>query len=388
MTKLTSPCDSSLPTLRAMPHRPKYFAPLSIAAYLTWLAIATEPALKLWQGGWPPSAWMLLGFAALCAVPALFVWREANRSLQARRRLTLLQIPAALLSFAVFGDGMQPVLLILVAAQAAALFSARQALLWMAAANGVLLALMLARYPLTSALAAALSYIGFQCFAAFTTRAMADAQNARDEAQHINAELLATRALLAEGARAEERLHLSRELHDVAGHKLTALKLQLGLCAAGNTESSAALLASRQLADELLNDVRGVVGALRAHEGVDLHAALTALAESIPVPRIALVLAADARPADFARAQALLRAAQEGVTNALRHAGASTLRIELSRTVDGLQLRVQDNGCGPVGSTPGNGLTGLRERLAAVGGALHLVAAAGGGSCLTATVPA
>ncbi len=371
-----------------MPHQPNHFAPLSIAAYLTWLAIAIEPLLKLWRAGWPPSAGMLAGFTALCAVLLLLLSREASHSLRARQHLTLAQIPAALLSFSVFGDGLQPVLLILIAAQAAALFDTRGLVLLMTAANAVLMAQMLLRYPPTTALVGGLSYLGFQCFAAIAVRAMADAQQARDEAQRINAELLATRVLLAEGARAEERLHLSRELHDVAGHKLTALKLQLGLCVAGSGDAGAALDASRQLADELLSDVRAVVGALRAHDGVDLHAALTTLAASIPSPRISLALADDARPADFARAQALLRAAQEGVTNALRHAAANTLHIELARDNGVLRLSVIDNGRGHGRSTAGNGLTGLQERLAAVGGTLHLGAAAQGGSRLTATVPA
>ena len=370
-----------------MSHRPEYFAPLNLAAYLTWLAVATEPVL-LWRGNWPPSLLTLMGLVGLCAVLLLFVAREASAQRPVRQALTLAQLPAALLSFAAFHDGLQPILLILIAAQAAALFSTRRLLLLMAFANGLLVLLMLREWSPLRTLVSALAYGGFQCFAAITVRALADAQTARDAAQGINAELLATRALLAEGARAEERLHLSRELHDVAGHKLTALKLQLGLCAQGSGEAAAALAASRQLADELLSDVRGVVGALRAHDGVDLHAALGALAASIPRPRITLTLADEARPADFARAQALLRAAQEGVTNALRHAGASALHIELAREPGGLRLCVTDNGRGAALSRPGNGLTGLRERLAAVGGTLQLDAVTGGGSCLSATVPA
>ncbi|MES2682998.1 MAG: histidine kinase [Pseudomonadota bacterium] len=370
-----------------MPHRPDHFAPLSLAAYVTWLAVATEPVVAFWRGGWPPGLLMLAGLAGLMAVLLLFILREASAERRRQQALTMAQLPAALIAFAAFRDGTQPILLILITAQAAALFSTRRLLGLMAVANGLLVLLMLEQWSFTRTLVSATAYIGFQCFAAITVRAMAEAQAARDAAQAINAELLATRALLAEGARAEERLHLSRELHDVAGHKLTALKLQLGLCAPGSGEASAALAASRQLADELLSDVRGVVGALRAHDGVDLHAALTALAASIPSPRITLALADDARPADFARAQALLRAAQEGVTNALRHAGASRLHIALRREGSALHLCVSDNGRGPGSSAPGHGLTGLQERLAAVGGRAQLQALADGGSCLTATVP-
>lgn len=371
-----------------MRHAPQHFAPLNLAAYLTWLAVAAVPMVMLWRAGWPPSAALLTGAMALGLVPLLFVAREASRSTRRAQALTLAQVPAALLAFAVFRDGALPVLLILVAAQAGFLFSTRTTVLLMALSNLALLALMLMEWSLLRALVTLATYVGFQCFAGLTAHALTAAATARDDAQRINAELLATRALLAEGARAEERLHLSRELHDVAGHKLTALKLQLGLCASGGDAAGDALAASRQLADELLADVRGVVGALRAHEGVDLHAALTALAASIPSPRITLALADDARPADFARAQALLRAAQEGVTNALRHAGASTLHIALVREAAALRLVVRDNGRGPGRSEPGHGLMGLRERLAAVDGTLRLEALPEGGSALIATVPA
>lgn len=370
-----------------MPTAPQFFSPLAIAAYLTWLAVMAEPALRLWHEGWPPRAQTLAGVLAVLLLLVLFVAREASARQRRRQWLVLAQIPAALLAFAVFRDGLLPVLMILVAAQMATLFPPRHALPLLAAANLGLIALMLATWPLPRALVSAAAYVGFQCFAAFTAQALAAAQAAHGEARRINAELLATRALLAEGARAEERLHLSRELHDLAGHKLTALKLQLAVCAPDGAETPA-LAACRQLADELLADVRGVVGALRAHEGVDLHRALTALAEAIPGARIALDLADSARPADFARAQALLRSAQEGVTNALRHAAADSLRIRLAHEADLLRLQVEDDGRGPGQSRPGNGLTGLAERLAAVGGSLHFGARPGGGSVLTATVPA
>ena len=371
-----------------MPKTHGLLAPLSLAAYLTWLAIATPPLLALHSGKLALDATRLAGLAGLATVLLLFVWREWRTpaaSLCSRQWLAAAQAPAALLACHAFHDGIQPVLLVLVAAQVATLFSPRGALLLLLPANAALMALLLGMYPLPQALVSAAAYAGFQLFAAISTQALAAAQAARDEAQRINAELLATRAMLAEAARAEERLHLSHELHDVAGHKLTALKLQLGLAAAGQ---AAALAACRQLADELLGDVRGVVGALRAHEGVDLHASLAALAEGIPQPHIALQLAADARPADFARAQALLRAAQEGVTNALRHAGARQLQIALRREGATLQLSVVDDGRGSAGAAPGNGLKGLQERLAAVGGSLHFGAHAQGGSQLTACVPA
>src|SRR6185295_615600 len=82
-----------------------------------------------------------------------------------------------------------------------------------------------------------LAYIGFQIFAALTAWYAKSAERTTKELQETNAHLLATRSLLEESARDGERLRLARELHDVAGHKLTALKLNLSVlkrdCGAG-----------------------------------------------------------------------------------------------------------------------------------------------------------
>src|SRR6185436_8690822 len=106
-------------------------------------------------------------------------------------------------------------------------------------------------------------YLGFQAFAMVTCHAITQAFEARDTAQQINAELLATRKLLGEAVRNEERLRLSRELHDVAGHKLTALKMQLALLQRQAPAVAGALAEGERLAGELLSDIRGVVTALR-----------------------------------------------------------------------------------------------------------------------------
>lgn len=95
--------------------------------------------------------------------------------------------------------------------------------------------------------------------------------------------------MLAESARDGERLRLSRELHDVSGHKLTAMKLNLALLAQNPALACRSEFATtRGLADELLSDLRGVVSQLRRYDGIDIKEALTRLAEIFPVPRVHL----------------------------------------------------------------------------------------------------
>jgi signal transduction histidine kinase len=144
-----------------------------------------------------------------------------------------------------------------------------------------------------------------------------------------------------------------------------------------------------KLADELLNDIRAVVSALRQDDAIDLRGALMALDPAVASVSVKFDLEPDAIVTDIAKAEALLRCAQEGLTNALRHGGATEIRIALSRREQELVLCVEDNGVGYGSSAPtaGNGLTGLRERLEEFQGVLSLDRRAPRGCILRAVLP-
>ena len=371
------------------------FSPLSVAALLTWAAIVSGPWVWLWQRAAPVTVAESAGIAAQWLMLALFVWHtraEARPEQPARNGARVIgQMLTALAACAAFDDGAQPVLLVLVASQAALVWNGRTLALLLLLMNAALLGIVLLHKPHASLLRIGmvlLAYGGFQLFAVVVAGYARKAEIARDEALRLNAELHATRELLAYGARADERLRLSRELHDVAGHKLTALKLQLALFERrADPALKPALTALHALADELLADVRAVVSTLRHHEGIDLHAALTALAQAFVQPRVTVTLDERARAPGIARAEALLRVAQEALANAARHSRASEVALHLGAHDDGLRLQVRDNGIGLATVREGNGLTGMRERLTALGGRLHIESAPGGGLCLTATLP-
>ena len=137
-----------------------------------------------------------------------------------------------------------------------------------------------------------LAYLGFQLFAALTAWYARRAEQTAEDLQQTNAHLLATRSLLEESARDHERLRLARELHDVAGHKLTALKLNLtALERSDDHGAQPSIKVASQLATELLDDIRGVVAQIRQHDGLDLRQALTQLIAPLPSPRIHLTCA-------------------------------------------------------------------------------------------------
>jgi len=367
-------------------------APLSLAAYITWLAVALNPISEVIRGRLrldDPAT--LLGLVGLFAQLALFIARARclNNDSQRIRLLVLAQSVAALVAIRCLPNSDSiAVLLIIVAAQLSAVFTSRAALLWILLNNVFFAGLLMTRGHLISSLPTLFSIIGFQAFAALTTTYARRAENARDALGSINAELLATRRLLLESARGEERLRLSRELHDVAGHKLTALKLQLRMAERDIPEGQRPVLADCvRLADELLADVRGMVDTLRAHDGIDLHAALAALVPSLLRPTVRLELAPEARVPRLDQAQALLRCAQEGLTNALRHSNAANVVLRLSASGQEIELQIEDDGQASALPVFGNGLTGMRERLAGLGGRLVIDLLDAGGLRLRVLLP-
>jgi signal transduction histidine kinase len=224
---------------------------------------------------------------------------------------------------------------------------------------------------------------------AFMSGVVALRQNeARDQLRKVNSELRATQALLADNTRIAERVRIARDLHDVVGHHLTALTLNLEV--ATHLVDGKALEHVQQahsLAKLLLADVREVVSEMRLDDKVDLAAALRTLVSGMPEPRIHLDLPLAEAPTDPRRAQVLLRCAQEMITNSVRHARAENLWIGLAHDSGGVTLTARDDGKGVREVELGNGLTGMNERLHNLGGTLDVQSAPGAGFRLTAWVP-
>lgn len=190
-----------------------------------------------------------------------------------------------------------------------------------------------------------------------------------------NAQLLATQSLLGDTVRSSERMRIARDLHDAVGHHLTALNLHLDLAVRqSDSKPASALGTARELAKSLLNDVRGVVSAERQDVEIKVRQALRLLCDGIPSPAIDLTMDSGVDACQPAAAHTLLCCVQEAVTNAVRHADAARLTIDIrsNERGDGVVARIADDGKGSGGAPEGNGLSGMRERLAEHGGALRV----------------
>lgn len=242
---------------------------------------------------------------------------------------------------------------------------------------------------LSLAIFQALVYLGFSVLT-FVTAVIAKQQaEAREEQRQLNAELRATRALLAESSRIAERMRIARDLHDLVGHHLTALSLELEVTRhLVGPDAAEHVDVARSTARQLLADVRAVVSELRQDDEVDLSAALHELAAGIPGLEVRLELPERFTLDDPRRAEVVLRCVQEIITNVVRHARASTLWIRFELPPGGdMRLEAHDDGRGSEHVQAGNGLTGMRERLAEFGGKLKVSSAAGRGFAVKARLP-
>ena len=231
-------------------------------------------------------------------------------------------------------------------------------------------------------------FLGLSMFAFISSVVVLRQNSARDELRKVNSELQATQSLLAENTRIAERVRIARELHDLVGHHLTALTLNLEVVThLVDGKVLEHVQQAHSLARLLLADVREVVSDMRQDDMVNLADALNTLIEGVPKPKIHLDLPSQEVMTEPERALVLLRCVQEMITNSVRHAQASNLWIRLSMTRDGLAMSARDDGIGADKVAVGNGLSGMAERLKQLGGKLEIESEPGTGFALHAWLP-
>ena len=369
-TQLAPASDSGNPTHDLL---------MTFSAVLTWCAIVLSEFFQL-------NALIRIGFM-MAAVLFLSTFLLENRRMSRgwSPALVLMTLSAAAAVY-LGGFGPTPALYVIGGVKLYEKLPRRQFWLVILALNALLLGRLFLSQNVVWALSFFAAYSGFQLFGLMMVSSSQALQSANIELRSINTELISTRALLSESARAQERLRLSRGLHDVCGHKLTALKLTLrGRGDVGALEATERVLC-QTLTDELLSDIRAVVATLREHEGIDLAQALNQLGNGWKRPLVSVTIDANARVPNLEHAVALLRVAQEGLTNAVRHSNAAKVEIALAQedktaltaNCSTLILSVSDDGSGTRQLIRGNGLNGMAERLAALGGSLQITQLAPG----------
>ncbi len=202
--------------------------------------------------------------------------------------------------------------------------------------------------------------------------------------------------LLAHEVALEERNRIARELHDVVAHGVSVMVLQATagsrVAARDPTRAAAALEVIQETGREALESLRRAVGVLRANSPVapeleplpDLGQ-LELLIEQVRRAGllVELQVKGERRPLPAGVELSAYRVVQESLTNVLKHARASRVRVLVEYADDSLSLEVVDDGGGAEGgsiaeSAPGHGLAGMRERVGLFGGELLADLAEGG----------
>ncbi len=387
-------------TMPAMLGRLSHTRLLRFAGLFTW-AVVSVPLLYSWVlpllgGDEPPTlrpmAWP--GWLAYAAFGVSYAW--LTRDMGQRRRNAADLVLLLVLTLAAIGvsyysqSGLGSVLLMVAACVLPWLLPLAFGVAWLVLSQLAVVPVFVSGldFPLLEAVMQSVLYAGFSGFVFVTSLVARQQAQAREEQRRLNAELRATRALLAESARINERTRISRELHDLLGHHLTALSLNLEV--AGHLADGRArehVQQAHTLARLLLTDVREAVSQLREGGTIDLGAALRPLAENVPALEIHMDIAEPLTLDDPERAHVLLRCTQEIITNAVRHAGARNLWISVRREDGRIGLEARDDGQGASAVIPGNGLRGMRERLAQHGGGLAVDAHPGAGFHLRLWLP-
>jgi signal transduction histidine kinase len=190
------------------------------------------------------------------------------------------------------------------------------------------------------------------------------------------AELVASRARIVEAAY-EQRRRVVRDLHDGAQQQLVhaVMTLQLGDVQGGIEDVRAAIAALRELA-------RGIHPAILTDHG--LAAAVEALADRAPVP-VAVEIGEERYPPLVESAAYFI--ASEALTNVAKYANARRARVRAGAIDGRLELVISDDGDGGARISPGGGLSGLHDRVAALHGTFTLESPVGGGTCLSVVFP-
>lgn len=349
---------------------------LHLCAFLTWLVVSflslSNPEYSL------EYAIKVLAFSGFYL---LFFWVTASKNANNKlltKTLVIIQL-AVIFYLIVQSHTVAAILLVLIATQLPSMLTRKQAILWMLLITLVHF-LLLYDGAFFDTFFHVLIFLMLQFFGFSSIETIQREAQAKEELAVVNQELVATRYMLKASSERQERMRISRDLHDIVGHQLTALILNLEVASHKVPRQFKSLLQdNQQLAKTLLADVRDVVKDMRAQAQFDLETTLQNLVKQLP--SCTLTIQAPLNINSLHLKQQLMLCLQEGITNALRHGKADQLTLTFIKKDDEISMTLVDNGVNrqnPKAIVFGSGLTGMQERLAIFSGTVQLANTAAG----------
>jgi signal transduction histidine kinase len=334
----------------------------------------------------------LLAYLLLAVGPVALLWRRRSPA------VVLAVVMASNVLYFGLGYPYGPAWLALIVAFWTAVTGGARRVAWATAVVGLAayftLAALLDRVgPATAATIAA--HLGWLLLVLSVSEIALAARQRRQAAERTRAEEARRRA-------GEERMRIARELHDVLAHNISLINVQAGVALHLMDEqpgqSRTALVAIKQASNDALGELRSVLDVLRQGDEAPPRAPASGLAQLDSLVAGAGATGLEvrtrveglARPLPAGTDLAAFRIVQESLTNVTRHAGPASATVLVRYGPDDLTVRVDDDGRGPVAATGpgnGNGIRGMRERVAALGGELTTGPRPGGGFRVQARLP-
>jgi len=344
---------------------------LHFSGFITWSVICYLSLVNLTVGGE-----FFLKLSAFIAFYVCFVWiifAENRAGPLLYKVLLAIEIVIVLFLISLDKYNVAAILLVLIATLLPVMFTRRQALL-------IITMITTAHFFIAyvdsfiSSFFQVIIYFMLQIFGFSAIETARREEKAKEELAAINQELLATRFMLKSSSQKQERLRISRDLHDVIGHQLTALSLNLEVAKHKVPEEFKPLLQENlQLAKTLLTDVRQVVKEIRDEEQFDLLLSLENLISQLPNCQLTVISSPEIN--SLRLKQQLMFCLQEGISNALRHGKANQFTLNTIKIDNNLVIELSNNGSAKTENTPtsfGSGLLGLKERLVDFSGKVAL----------------
>jgi signal transduction histidine kinase len=342
----------------------------------------------------------LVAYLLLAAGPVALYWRWRSPV------LVLGVVMAASVLYFALGYPYGPAWLALIVAFWTAVTGGARRAAWVTAFVGLAayfsLAPVLDRGAPVASVPAVLAHLGWLVVVLATAEVAMASRQRRQAAERTRAEEARRRA-------GEERMRIARELHDVLAHNISLINVQAGVALHLMDEqpgqSRSALVAIKQASNDALGELRSVLDVLRQGDeapprtpasGLAHLDRLVAGAEATGL-RVKTRVDGTPRPLPAGTDLAAYRIVQESLTNVTRHAGPASATVLVRYGPADLTVQVDDDGRGPAapgGNGPtgtaagkGNGIRGMRERVAALGGELTTGPRPGGGFRVQARLP-
>ena len=217
----------------------------------------------------------------------------------------------------------------------------------------------------------------FNLFALIMVNTGLRERQARLQTELINSQLIATQSLLNEAVKQGERVRIARNIHDLLGHHLTALTINLQVASRQSSgEVKASIDQCHQLSKLLLSDVREAVSDIRDKGKLDLQSSIDSILAALPTVNAQLNIDPNINVSDIHVADTIVKCIQESVTNNVKHAQGTMMQIDLALIAlnsggRALRLVISNDGKIPVKIVAGNGLKGIKERVRAIGGEVN-----------------